>query len=507
MRNFRQPIACLVALTVIAPLLPAAMEYHISFSADAHPKSYTGRVYLFFATPGQEPRNGPNWFHPQPFCSLDVVDWKPGEVLTITADTEHLRSFPKPLAELDVRGLQVQAVARFNPWDRRVGNGAGNGFSAPQAVQDEANFSLVIDQLVPERTFPETEQRKLFEIRSELLSDFHQRDIFIRGGVLLPPGYAEHPDRRYPVIYEIPGFGGTHFDVGRWRPVQLVAADGTEFILVMLDPSCPLGHHVFADSAVNGPWGRGLTEEFLPALDREFRTVASPTARFLTGHSSGGWSSLWLQIAYRQHFGGTWSTSPDPVGFRDFQRINLYADESMYVDPNGERRPLARMQGQPALWYDDFARMEDVLGYGGQLHSFEATFSPAMQERPVPNEARMLNAPPAPHPVPAPLWNRVDGKIDHAVAQHWKHYDMVQLLDQHWPEWGDELRHKIRVIMGEADTFYLEGASRDLKKCLERYQAGELVELLPEKTHFDLLTRELRQQIVDEMATKYRAAQ
>ena len=91
-----------------------------------------------------------------------------------------------------------------------------------------------------------------------------------------------------------------------------------------LDPSCPRGHHVFADSANNGPVGQALVEEFLPELDRQYRTVGKPAARFLTGHSSGGWSSLWLQVTYPEVFGGVWSTAPDPVDFRDYQQVNLY---------------------------------------------------------------------------------------------------------------------------------------------------------------------------------------
>ena len=92
---------------------------------------------------------------------------------------------------------------------------------------------------------------------------------------------------------------------------------------MQLDPSCPRGHHVFADSANNGPVGKALIRELIPAFYKKFRGIPSPKARFLAGHSSGGWSSLWLQVTYPGQFAGTWSTSPDPVDFRDFQRINL----------------------------------------------------------------------------------------------------------------------------------------------------------------------------------------
>ena len=111
---------------------------------------------------------------------------------------------------------------------------------------------------------------------------------------------------------------------------------GVDMIHVMLDPSCRTGHHVFADSANNGPFGRALVEELIPHIEARFRGLGKPAGRFLTGHSSGGWSSLWLQTTYPDFFGGTWSTAPDPVDFRDFQKINLYAPgTNIFVDDKG----------------------------------------------------------------------------------------------------------------------------------------------------------------------------
>ncbi len=111
----------------------------------------------------------------------------------------------------------------------------------------------------------------------------------MHAAVLLPQSYYDQPDRRYPVIFEIPGFGGTHY-VGKFeKPIPEDNKQGVEFLRVYLDASCPLGHHVFADSANNGPVGEALIKELIPALDKAYRTIAEPSARFLTGHSSGGW--------------------------------------------------------------------------------------------------------------------------------------------------------------------------------------------------------------------------
>jgi hypothetical protein len=473
-------------------VVAAEHGFLVTFPESVHAKPFTGRVYLFFSKDARkEPRLGPDWFRPEPFVALDVIDWKPGSELTIhSSKTERLLGFPKPLAELELDGHRVQAVARFNPWERVVGNGAGNGFSEVRPVAEAADAKpLVIDHVVVPRKFEDSPWSKLLEVRSELLSRFHGRDITQRGCVTLPTSYEKSPERRYPVIFTIPGFGGTHFDGRRTTAIDESNERGVEFIRVMLDPSCPLGHHVFADSANNGPVGTALVTEFLPELDRRFRTVAQPTARFLTGHSSGGWSSLWVQVTHPGVFGGTWSTAPDPVDFRDFQRINLYqAGDSMYFNDAAENelRPLARRGDQVVLWYRDFDRMEEVLGPGGQLHSFEAVFSVKGDDgRPV------------------RLWDRRSGKTNQAVAKTWEQYDIRLVLERNWSALAPKLRGKLHVIMGDRDTFYLEGATNLLKESLEKLGSDAVVEMVSGKDHFTLYTPELLRRIRAEMTTEF----
>ena len=289
--------------------------------------SYSGRVYLIFTKRDREPRLGPSWFSPELFVSAEVKNWAPDTSLTIAsgasssagvADT--LRSYPEAFSSLDLSGFRVQLVARFNAWQREIGKGEGNGFSATATVETEGRQpELIINALAPKHEFQETQWSKLLRVKSNLLSNFYGHDVFIRASVTVPVSYATSPERRYPTIYEIPGFGGDHNYRASGQTQAELEDGGVEFIRVMLDPSCPLGHHVFADSANNGPRGQSLVEEFLPAFDRQYRSIAKPTARFVTGHSSGGWSSLWIQVTYPGHFGGVWSTAPDPVDFATFR--------------------------------------------------------------------------------------------------------------------------------------------------------------------------------------------
>lgn len=462
--------------------------FRVRFTDAVRAEPFTGRVYVLLSQRAPQPRTGPEWFHTEPFLARDVVDLKPGEFCELSPSTEGVLTYPRRFDDVTLSGFRAQAVVRFSPRERKLGTGPGNGFSDVVVLGSEpGQVEFTVDTLQPDRQFQETEWTKLLSVRSTLLSEFHGDEVFLQAAVLLPRSYHDQPDRRYPTIFTIPGFGGTHFDERRNRPVEEHNPGGVEFLRVMLDPSCPLGHHVFADSANNGPVGQALITELIPEFDRRFRSVPEPGARFLTGHSSGGWSSLWLQVTYPESFGGVWSTSPDPVDFHDFQRINLYRPgENMYVDPADQRRPLGRAGGQVLIWYDDFAWMEHVAGPGGQLHSFEAVFSPRGADG-----------------TPRLIWDRETGVVDTEVARTWEKYDIRLVLERNWPELGPKLAGKLHVFMGDQDTFYLEGATVLLKESLEKLGSDAVVEIHAGKDHGSLLSRALLERIRTEMAEAY----
>ena len=336
--------------------------------------------------------------------------------------------------------------------------------------------------------FPESERVKLVDVPSKLLSDFHRRPVRLRAGIVLPKSFATEPSRRYPVLYVIPGFGGTHRGAVAIADRNPTVVAGVEMLYVVLDPSCRFGHHVFADSENNGPARSGVDRRVDPAHRKAIPGAGRPTARFLTGHSSGGWSSLWLQVTYPDFFGGVWSTAPDPVDFRDFQRINLYRDgENMFTDDAGKPRPIARRQGKPVLYYRPFSDMERVMGHGGQLASFEAVFSPRGRDG-----------------KPQELWDRTTGTIDRVVARSWEKYDIRLVLERNWKTIGPLLAGKIHVYMGCEDTFYLEGATVLLKQSLMKLGSDAVVEIIPGKDHGTVLDKALRECIHREMAEAYK---
>ena len=437
--------------------------------------SFTGRVYVMTSTGGRhEPRFGPSWYNTAPFFALDVRDWKPDTPLVIDGDA---LGYPGPTGAIPPATYSIQAVMRRNPDSPFVGRGAGTAHSAvitrelDGAADDRVQ--LRIARVDEQRLSPDTERVKFIRTRSDLLSAFYGRDVFMEAAVILPEAYLADDDTRYPALYIIPGFGGSHRQA--IALARRAAGDhGEPIIKIGLNPLCRTGHHVFADSENNGPRGRALVEELIPHLEREFRLVAAPTARFLTGGSSGGWSSLWLQVTYPDYFGGVWALAPDPVDFRAFQLVNLYEPGvNVYRDADGARRPIARRDGEVTVWYDDFAMMETVIGAGGQLYSFDGVFSPR-----------------GPDGRPRPYFDRDTGDVNADVVEAWKRYDIRLILQEQWAVLGPKLAGKMRIIVGADDNFYLDGAVRLLGDTLDALGSDAVVEILPGRTHdlWDLAT-------------------
>jgi len=469
-----------------------ALAFEVTYPASLRSEPIKGRVYVMLASPssGEDPRHGPNWFRPQPFFALDVDHWRPGEPLRIGSGAD---GFPGPLEEIDPGKYAIQAVVRLNLDTHKIGDGEGN-FYGPVVHADldpkrGSTVALEVDHAVGPKVFKSTKRIKLVELASPKLSAFYHRPIKHRAAVILPKeSTGDGQATKLPAVYIIPGFGGDHFMATAMADSTRMAY-GNDFIRVVLDPDCGTGHHVFADSATNGPRGTALVEEFIPHIESAFPALASPRARLLNGHSSGGWSSLWLQVAYPDFFGGTWSTSPDPVDFRDFQRINLYASgENMFRDRDGRRRPIARRGGVPALFYDKFCKMDDVIAWGGQLGSFEAVFSPLDQKG-----------------RPRKLWDRSSGAIDPEVARAWEAYDIRLVLERNWPVLGPKLKGKLHVIMGDTDTFYLEGAVKLLKESLAQLGSDAVVEMVAGRDHGSLLDAALAARINREMHAAVRS--
>ena len=297
----------------------------------------------------------------------------------------------------------------------------------------------------------------------------------MRGYVVLPPGYKPG-GRRFPVVYWFHGYGGPTYNLTQFAArfqQRMTRGKMPPMIWVIPDMSTPTGTSEFVDSVNNGPWDTAFTSELVPYIDRTYRTNARPGARFLTGHSSGGWASLHLQLAHPRLFGGAWSTSPDPVDFHAFIQADLYAPAAnVYRGSDGHALPLVR-QGAAVSSFETAARTEAVLGaYGGQLASFEWTFSPR-----------------GPDGRPQPMFDRSTGAVDPAVAAYWQaHYDLAASLAQLDPADRRALAGKLHLWVGGADSFYLDCAVRRFGAAAKARDLDAAVTIVPVATHFDLYT-------------------
>jgi len=311
---------------------------------------------------------------------------------------------------------------------------------------------------------------------SPSLSAFFGRPITMHAYVEPPRDYAASA-RRYATVYVVGGYGESADDLPRAaaaRTKSLASTGGSQLIYVHLDPHVPLGHSVFADSVNNGPWGRALTKELIPYLESRWRMIGTERTRFLTGHSSGGWSTMWLQVTYPSVFGGTWSTSPDPLDFHDFTGPNLVDDPAGNIFHTRGGRPymLVRIKGKDVVPLRDYILQEHALGaYGGQFGSFDAVFSPRGEDG-----------------RPQPLFDRETGRIDPKVARYWEaHYDIVRTLHDNWPALGPKLHGKLHVVVGSWDTFQLERGVMRLRDALAKLPGSDAqIEIVPQRTHMDL---------------------
>jgi S-formylglutathione hydrolase FrmB len=490
LKNGAKPIWLLLAIVATCGAETRPLEFRLTFDPSITREPFSGRVYIMLnrSDPETNLRGMPSWFKPDPLLALDVKGWEPGKPLTVGASAS---GYPSTLEKLEKGTYYVQAVMDFGR-GMSFSAAPGNGWcTAVKYELDPATGGLVtlrLDKVYAERKFNESDRIKLVDIESKLLTAFHGRPTRLRAGVVLPASWHKETGRKYPVVYEIPGFGGTHLMAPLRRNFTDVA--GVEMLWVVLDPACPLGHHVFADSVNNGPCGQALVEELIPHIEKNFRGVGTPGGRFVTGHSSGGWSSLWLQVTYPDTFGGVWSTAPDPVDFRDFQRIDISKPgANMFVDADAKPRPVARRGDKPVLFYQPFSDLEEVMGHGGQLGSFEAVFSPRA------TDGR-----------PAHLWDRRTGQVDPDVARAWQDYDIRLKLERNWKTLGPRLAGKIHVYTGGSDTFYLEGATRLLGESLKKLRSDAVVEIFPGKDHATLVDAPLRKRISEEMAAQWRRA-
>lgn len=485
-----------IGLVTIASPLAAQTPVSIPVTLEVPQNAPVSGRLLVFATKMADDKV-PDEVDTNPFMpsstaivARDVSAFAKGATVSVDGETD---SFPTPFSALTPGKYAVQVVLDRNGSYNYGGRGAGDLVSKVAIVNlPGAVPAIPLVDTVPETdVYAESLKRldpkdraareaalktsvKVLDFVSPALSRFYGRPVAIQGYVASPPAGARK-NATYPVVYTDTGFGGTleYQKIAAAKMAQQMASgEMPPMIWVFLNHGTARGTHEFADSVNTGPWGTALTREVVPWIDRNYPSDGKAASRFLTGHSSGGWSTLWLQVAYPKMFGGSWPTAPDPSDFHNFTNVNIYAPgANAYVDAQGKPIPLVRDKGVVKANFRDFARMEEILGHdGGQLKSFDWVFSPKGETGD-----------------PLPMFDRVTGAVDPKVAAYWRdHYDIAHIVTRDWAKLKPDLDGKIHLTVGTADTFYLNESATLLKQAFEKLGAPQDINFVDGRTHFDL---------------------
>jgi S-formylglutathione hydrolase FrmB len=143
-------------------------------------------------------------------------------------------------------------------------------------------------------------------LEGNLEGDSPDRDVF----VYLPASYASSPNRRYPVVYFLHGYGA-HAET-YWNSLSVAsAADaaGAEMILVLPDAFTVYDGSMFSNSPTTGDWETFLADDLTSYIDGHYRTIANRAARGLSGHSMGGYGTLRVGMKRPDAFGALYAMS------------------------------------------------------------------------------------------------------------------------------------------------------------------------------------------------------
>ena len=487
------------------------LRFEISFPEELSKMPLDGRLLLMISLDERpEPRFQVNdSLATQLIFGIDVDCLKPGERAVID---KSVFGYPlRSLSEVPPGEYYVQALLHryetFNradghtvklPMDRGEGQqwnrAPGNLYSAPQKMaldpgEDKA-IQIILDREIPPIPAPpETKYIRHVKIKSKLLTEFWGRPMYLGAHVLLPEGFDEHPEARYPLIifhghfpYTFGGFRETPPDPdlepdyserfhlqGYNRIVQQyayefyqywIAPDTPRMIIIEIQHANPYYDDSYAVNSANlGPYGDAITYELIPHIEKKFRAIGQGWARFMYGGSTGGWEALAAQIFYPDEYNGCWAACPDPIDFRAYTIVNIYEHKNAYYAESQWKktpRPGRRNYlGEVSCTLEESNHRELVLGTnsrsGDQYDIWQAVYSPVGEDG-----------------YPKPLWDKFTGEIDHEVARYWReNYDLRYILERDWKVLGPKLKGKIHIYCGDMDNYYLNNAVYLMEEFLE----------------------------------------
>ena len=479
-----------------------SLRFEISISDRFGAEPLDGRVLVMLSTSDEkEPRFliGEGVKSQQVF-GIDVDGLRPGAVATVDPNTlgyplESMGAVPP--GDYFVQALlhRYETFHRADghvvklPMDRGEGQhwnlAPGNLYSAPRKVHVDPASSepirIALDQQIPPIEPPkDTKYVRHIRIQSKLLTEFWGRPMELGAVVLLPKGFDEHPEARYPLILNHGHFESTfgefredppdpnlkpeyseRFQLEGYNRIQQECAyefykewigpDFPRFVIVKVQHANPYYDDSYAVNSANlGPYGDAIMTELLPVIEKSFRCIGQGWSRFTYGGSTGGWEALAVQMFYPEQFNGCFAACPDPIDFRAYGTVNIYEDQNGYFSQgpwNHVPRAATRdRRGLMTASVEEVNRLELVLGThsrsGGQWDIWEAVFSPVASDG-----------------CPSRIWDKRTGAINPQVAAYWReHYDLRFILERDWATLGPKLTGKIHIYCGTMDNYFLNNA-------------------------------------------------
>jgi hypothetical protein len=491
-------------------------SFSVSFPAARSPAPLDGRVILLVSADlSREPRTHvePNEPLASPYIfGLNVDALAPGRAAII--DDKAFGWPARRLSQVPAGDYLVQAVLNryetFQMPDGRTlklppdkGEGQrwalkpGNLYSTPIRVHiDPAHpqrTALLLDQQIAAiQPKADTEFVRHIRIRSELLSRFWGRDVFIGAHVLVPKGFDAHPQAHYPLMVfhghypdDISEFRTTppdpnlkpdysqRFHLAGYNRIQQqeaynfyqkwISADFPRFLVIEIEHANPYFDDSYAVNSANlGPYGDAINQELIPEIERRFRGIGAGWARFTYGGSTGGWEALATQVFYPDMYNGAFAACPDPIDFRAYTIVNLYEDANAYTlkgEASSVERPAFRNYlGEVFATQRDANYMELAQGdrsrSGGQYDIWQAVFGPVGADG-----------------YPKPIFDKVTGDIDKSVAAYWReHFDLSYIIARDWATLAPKLQGKIHIYVGNGDNYYLTDSVYFAQERLEALQ-------------------------------------
>ncbi|MBI1343315.1 MAG: hypothetical protein GC171_10325 [Terrimonas sp.] len=440
-----------------------ALHIKIELSPALRSGFIPGGRFLFHMTKqsDREPRNRSEFT-----AGLTAVNWKGTGVFIMDTKSSAVMSVGQEKLQAGMgEKYYYQLVYKQNPDDGNE-NVPGNLYSPVDSVYLTKDIPLQISLTNPIPPFQiiSNPYVKTITVRSQYLSDFFGKPRFLKAAILLPSGYFDNPGKAYPICYRAPGLNGRYHTVNGMLENKdfsdwWFSKSAPQVIYVFLDSQGPYGDTYQVDSDNNGPCGKALTEELIPAIEKEVHYKPASHMRYLAGKSTGGWVALGLQIFYPDFFDGCWSYSPDPVDFEHYGLINIYKDETIFYNRYGYLQPGKRtIYGEPSFSMKDWiagenvnSRTNDYRVSGGQFGAYNAVFGPRGRDG-----------------LPSMMFDPITGKIDHSIAKQWEKYDLKKVLEKNWLVLGPKLQGKIWIWTGDMDGLYSNVATRFLQKFLEQ---------------------------------------